>query len=407
MSGFKSLVVGTTNTETVDVEGLLKRFDRNEYYIPDYQRDSEQWDEMKKSLFIESIINNFTVPPIIVCPDYTDGDEKFELVDGQQRLTTLLDFKNNILRLCKEELLEYADNVRELVQNKKFSELDNEIQIQILNYKISIVKLSPFLFNDLYLKLEIFRRINETGVPLSAQDLRLATFFNSDRVTFLRLSGIYDPEKKGPARMISRAKEKRDIAYPWNEDFRKSWCSWWKESVYATGQNPSEMFLFFVIAKKIDALQDILKSEKSVKELKLKYNKTIDSVLNIYCARLQAEDGGQIQVKTLPSLEEFKSWFDQFQRWFHLIKTNKVTTIKAKSKIKIALFIAAASDVWKSPDDVTDSQWENIETLLLQGQSKIKSHFNDFVVATPRGKWPAQAKQVSDIKELCQDDKKR
>ncbi|WP_339133736.1 MAG: DUF262 domain-containing protein [Candidatus Electrothrix sp. GW3-4] len=100
MNEFKSLVVGTTNTETVDIEGLLKRFDRNEYNIPDYQRDSEQWDEVKKSLFIESIINNFTVPPIIVCPDYTDGDEKFELVDGQQRLTTLLDFKNDNFRLC-------------------------------------------------------------------------------------------------------------------------------------------------------------------------------------------------------------------------------------------------------------------------------------------------------------------
>lgn len=61
MNSFKSLVVGTTNTETVDIEGLLKRFDRNEYNIPDYQRDSEQWDEIKKSLFIESIINNLSV----------------------------------------------------------------------------------------------------------------------------------------------------------------------------------------------------------------------------------------------------------------------------------------------------------------------------------------------------------
>ena len=117
--------------------------------------------------------------------------------------------------------------------------------------------------------------------------------------------------------------------------------------------------------------------------------------------RYNAEDREQVQVNTLPSLDELKSWFDQFQRWFHLIKTNKVPMIKAASRIKIALFIAAASDTWDSPDEVTDAQWDNIEILLLQGQSKIKSHFNDFVLATPRGKWPAQAKEANDIKELC------
>ncbi|MCI5116216.1 MAG: hypothetical protein D3912_15670, partial [Candidatus Electrothrix sp. AX1] len=234
------------------------------------------------------------------------------------------------------------------------------------------------------------------------QDLRLATFSISARVTFLRLVGIYDPKKKGPTRMINSAREKHGIDYPWNEDFRESWYSWWKESVYATGQNPSEMFLFFVLAKNLGVVQNILDSEKSVKELKLKYNKTIDSVLDIYCARLQAEDREQIQVNTLPSINDLKFWFDQFQRWFHLIKTNKVPTIKAASRIKIALFIAAASDTWGSPDEVTDSQWDNIDVLLIQGQSKIKSHFKGFTVATPRGKWPAQAKQAADIKELCE-----
>ncbi|WP_339133739.1 MAG: hypothetical protein WGN25_13575 [Candidatus Electrothrix sp. GW3-4] len=304
---------------------------------------------------------------------------------------------------CKEELLEYADNVRELIQNKKFSDLHDNIKDKILNYKINIIKLPHSLFKNLDLKLEIFRRINETGVPLSAQDLRLATFSDSNRVTFLRLAGIYDPKKKGPTRMINNAKEKRNIDYPWSKDFRKSWHSWWKESVYATGQNASEMFLFFVIAKDINSIENILDSEKSVKELKLKYNKTIDSVLNIYCARLQAEDRANlVKVKTLPSLDNFKSWFDQFQRWFHFIKSSKVPLIQAKSRIKIALFIAAASDIWKSPDDVTDSQWNHIEILLLQGQSRIKSYFNGFVLATPRGKWPAQAKQTTDIKRLCE-----
>ena len=45
----------------------------------------------QKSLFIESVLNRLTVPAFYLAADINDPD-RFEVVDGQQRLTTLKDF---------------------------------------------------------------------------------------------------------------------------------------------------------------------------------------------------------------------------------------------------------------------------------------------------------------------------
>jgi uncharacterized protein with ParB-like and HNH nuclease domain len=55
--------------------------------VPPYQRDSDEWGDNKKSLFIESILNRLTVPAFYLAPSEDDPD-RFEVVDGQQRLTT-------------------------------------------------------------------------------------------------------------------------------------------------------------------------------------------------------------------------------------------------------------------------------------------------------------------------------
>jgi uncharacterized protein with ParB-like and HNH nuclease domain len=181
---FSQLVKGSTGAQSLDVESVMRRLDDETYVIPDYQRDSEQWDEPKKSLFIDSLINNMTIPPIIIYP-YTDPDsgiEKCEIVDGQQRLTTIRDFLKGTFALSPESDTEYAENVGPLVQERRFAELPDAIQKCIRRYMLNVIVLPKDL--ELGLRLEIFRRINEAGVPLSSQDLRLAVFGQSQRVYF-------------------------------------------------------------------------------------------------------------------------------------------------------------------------------------------------------------------------------
>ena len=63
----KQKVIDYRTTE-YPVEVLVQKYmegrenDTNELFIPDYQRDSEQWDDRKQSLFIESLLNNLTIP---------------------------------------------------------------------------------------------------------------------------------------------------------------------------------------------------------------------------------------------------------------------------------------------------------------------------------------------------------
>jgi len=176
-TSFTPLVRGTANTQSINIESFMAQFEDRTYFVPDYQRDSSQWDTAKKSLFIESLIN-ITVPPLIAYPDSPD---RHEIVDGQQRVTTIRDYMTGQFALASEDEAEYRDNVGPLIQNKRFAQLEDALQRQIKRYILNIVILPPGL--ELGLRLEIFRRINEAGEPLSPQDLRLAVFSVQTRLS--------------------------------------------------------------------------------------------------------------------------------------------------------------------------------------------------------------------------------
>jgi len=247
MSKFIPLVKGATTSRSPDVSTLLNQLERGTYYVPDYQRDSEQWDIPKRSMFIESLINNMTIPPLIVHPedDPSTGLERNQIIDGQQRITTVRDFVKGRFALATEAEVEYAENVGPLIQGMKFEKLAPEIRNQIEGYTVNLIVLPKNL--DLNLRLEIFRRINEGGVPLSPHDLRLATFGESDRVYFIRLAGVFDSTREGSARMILAGREKHKLEHPWKNS--AVWKSWWDDSAHAGGQSPSQMFLYYVIAR--------------------------------------------------------------------------------------------------------------------------------------------------------------
>ena len=75
---------------------------------PEYQRRLV-WDVRKKSLFIESVLNRLTVPAFYFAPNEADSQVS-DVVDGQQRLTTLLTFFNNEFTLCKSDVCPYYGN---------------------------------------------------------------------------------------------------------------------------------------------------------------------------------------------------------------------------------------------------------------------------------------------------------
>jgi hypothetical protein len=74
---------------------VFKRRDR--YEIPDWQRE-EVWPESKKQYLIDSILRGWTLPKFYFLKTSEDPEE-FEVVDGQQRLSAIFDFFDNLVSL--------------------------------------------------------------------------------------------------------------------------------------------------------------------------------------------------------------------------------------------------------------------------------------------------------------------
>jgi hypothetical protein len=62
---------------------------------PSYQR-RPRWDRERQSRLIESFIMNIPVPPLFV---YESDLAKYEVMDGQQKITAILEFYTNRYRL--------------------------------------------------------------------------------------------------------------------------------------------------------------------------------------------------------------------------------------------------------------------------------------------------------------------
>ena len=102
---------------------------------------------------------------------------------------------------------------------------------------------------SLDLRLEVFRRINEGGTPLSAQDIRLSYYSESSAVQFIQLAGIYDPARSGAKRMMKNCEGQ--FSWPWetHTEAAKMWKRWWNNTKTVTGQTSSEMFLWYVVSR--------------------------------------------------------------------------------------------------------------------------------------------------------------
>ena len=72
-----------------DVEGLMKRLDRNAIVVPEYQRKFV-WKLPESSRFIESLLLGLPVPGIFLAQESSTG--RMNVIDGQQRLLSLLYF---------------------------------------------------------------------------------------------------------------------------------------------------------------------------------------------------------------------------------------------------------------------------------------------------------------------------
>lgn len=162
---------------------------------PDFQRRKGRWSDEKKSKLIESFIINVPVPPVFL---YEVSYANYEVMDGLQRISTIIDFYNDKFNLSG------LDQWSEL-NGMKYSELPEKIKEGIdRRYLSSIILLNESASSQekaIQMKQLVFERLNTGGETLSGQEIRNAIYNGkmnslclelSDNAVFRRLWNIKD-----------------------------------------------------------------------------------------------------------------------------------------------------------------------------------------------------------------------
>jgi hypothetical protein len=134
---------------------------------PPYQRRSV-WNQAYRDYFIETILLNYPAPPIFLHEDITpEGIAAYSVVDGKQRLTTILEFVRDEFPVSERSPLER-------LQGLFFSRFDDTTKTQFWRYQLPAEFLP--IVEEGTLK-NIFDRLNRNVARLTRQELRHAKFF--------------------------------------------------------------------------------------------------------------------------------------------------------------------------------------------------------------------------------------
>ncbi len=151
---------------------LMNMYSNGELVIdPEFQR-LFRWSPEQRTRFIESLLLGIPIPSIFVAED-TDG--RWEIVDGLQRLSTILSFFGMLKHTPeKNDWSLEAGDVVESLNGLAISDLPVKYQ---LNIKRSVCRIEIVKWDSNYdMRYELFNRLNTGGSPLTDQEIRNCIF---------------------------------------------------------------------------------------------------------------------------------------------------------------------------------------------------------------------------------------
>lgn len=155
------------NLSNQDVSWFLDLNEKTQLDLdPPYQRRSV-WSPKDRRFFIDTILNGYPAPPIFLHKTLNEaGKPTYHVVDGKQRLQTIIDFAKGKIRIPE-------DFASIDLQKKRWNDLDRTAKEQFWNY-ILIVEMLPDA-SEVSIK-NIFERINRNSRKLMPQELRHAKY---------------------------------------------------------------------------------------------------------------------------------------------------------------------------------------------------------------------------------------
>lgn len=172
----------------------MKAFDARAYPISDFQEWYETgklelspkfqrrsvWSGTAKAFLADTIIRGKPFPKVIIMQKFVDGRTIRVVVDGQQRLRSILEFLSDGIKISRAHNKDHA--------GKLFSQLPVELQNDFKSYEVGCDVLGEAPDSEL---LDIFARINRYSVKLNAQELRNANFSGFFKTTAFEIGYSY------------------------------------------------------------------------------------------------------------------------------------------------------------------------------------------------------------------------
>lgn len=142
---------------------------------PSYQRHFV-WDKQRQSQLIESFLLGIPVPSLFMA---TNEDSTWEVIDGLQRLTTLLNFicpldeGGNKLDGVKELKLAGLEKIPSLNESH-FRDFSTSMKLNFMTRPVRITVLNDL--SDHQVRFDLFERLNTGGIVLHEQEIRNCVF---------------------------------------------------------------------------------------------------------------------------------------------------------------------------------------------------------------------------------------
>lgn len=200
-------------TVNVVVEQLVSRIKHDEIDLaPDFQR-LHIWNDERKSRLIESLLLRIPIPVFYVA---ADESERWSVVDGVQRMTTINDYVTGKFALRRLEYLHWLDE-------QMYDDLPRPMQRRISETQLIVNVIEVGTPPDVM--FNIFLRINTGGMMLNRQEIRNAIHADPAR-SYLKLLAeseeflLATDRSVSPTRMADRECVLRFLAFhiwPWEQ----------------------------------------------------------------------------------------------------------------------------------------------------------------------------------------------
>lgn len=152
------------DTKEYPVEVIVQKYDKGQIFVPHYQRNFV-WTNKQQSRFIESVFLGVPIMPFLVS---VSGEEaELEIIDGSQRIRTLVEYCSNKLRLSGLEKIKSLNGTtfNDLISNRKNKFLLRDFRFHVVTEKA-----------DAEVRADIFNRVNTSSNKLSPSETRKGVY---------------------------------------------------------------------------------------------------------------------------------------------------------------------------------------------------------------------------------------